>query len=235
MTHSIILNLIASSSLFLALTTTRTEFSDPDLLHRIPTTQPVVAFTFDDGPDPNFTPKILKELAEHHANATFFVIGRKAERYPNLIKMEIANGNEIGNHSYSHPPSWTPASALQEIQLTQERVYNITGSYPTLFRPPMGVVNSGIRRATKQTGLRIILWAWDQDTRDWSGRKASAIAKQVVDHLHPGDIVLFHDGAGNQSNTVTALHTIFPQLEQRHFRVTTVSELLRVTSTKTHE
>ncbi len=236
MPYSVMVKMIALSQIFFALSnptpaaTTKTEFSDPNLLYRVVTEQPVIAFTFDDGPDPTFTPKILKELAKNHAKATFFVIGRKVARYPDIVKTEVSLGNEVGNHSFSHDLHMTHSSAIQQLTQTQEQVYHATGLYPKFFRPPMGLITPPIRLAAKHSHLRIIMWAWDQDTCDWNGRKASDITKQVLQHIHPGDIVLFHDGAANQSNTVAALQTLLPALEKRHFRMVTISELLQSTS-----
>lgn len=230
MIYPAIVKLMIITQLFFTLSASQTEFSDPELLHRVETTQKIVAFTFDDGPDPLYTKQIVQQLTIHHAHATFFVIGRKVAQYPNIIKYEVEKGNEVGNHSFSHDLHWSSPNAFQEIKLTQEQVYRATGIYPKYFRPPMGIINPLIRQAAKQAHLRIVLWAWDQDTRDWNGRIASAITQHVLDHIHPGDIILFHDGASKQTNTVQALKVLLPALERKQYKVVTISELLQSSS-----
>ena len=125
--------------------------------------KPVIALTFDDGPS-KYTDDILSLLKENNAYATFFVVGNKVETYSSTINTMIKNGNEIGNHSYSH--KWlsrlSTNSIKEEIELTQNVLKNIAGYTPTLIRPTYGAVNKKLRNSTD---LKVILW--DVDTKDW--------------------------------------------------------------------
>lgn len=187
-----------------------------------------VALTFDDGPHPVYTEKILKILADNNAKATFFVVGQNAERYPELIIKESEAGHEIGNHTYSHPnmKKIGVAEAIEEIEKTQEIVHDITGDYPKLFRSPGGIFSDELITAVEGISCKPVSWSWRQDTRDWSKPPGEQVVRTVLDNLRDGDIILFHDFNTKGSPTPEALSVILPELVKRGYSFVTVSELI---------
>lgn len=187
-----------------------------------------VALTFDDGPHPVYTEQILEILEEHGAKATFFVIGKNAESYPDLILKEVGAGHEIGNHTYSHPnmKGISVEAAMEEINKTQDVVFGITGKRPELFRAPGGIFSEELVVAVEDMACKPILWSWRQDTRDWSLPTVDKVVKTVLNNLQDGDIILFHDYNVKGSPTPEALKTILPELKKRGYSFVTVSELL---------
>lgn len=195
---------------------------------QVKTEEKVVALTFDDGPDPTYTPKVLHLLDEYHDHGTFFVIGRKVEQFPNITREIYEFGNEIGNHTYthSHLRHMTAEVLRKEMSQTATAIRDATGQSPSCFRPPRGFYNDLSVRTAHQAGYSVILWSWDEDSRDWETPGVQKIVQTVIDHLHPGDIILLHDGTGNNKQTVSALHTILPLLHQRGYKSVTVTKLL---------
>ena len=187
---------------------------------------PLVALTFDDGPNPRYTPQILDVLRAHHAAATFFVVGKNVERYPEVVLRAAKEGHVIGNHSYSHTAlTFRRAESVgEEIGQTEALVIAATGRPPTLFRPPYGFRNPMVLRTAHGLGYRVVTWS--VTASDWKSIGAAAIARQVLDNLRPGSIVLFHDGDGDRSQTVASLPIILEELERRGFQTATVPELL---------
>ncbi|SMF70405.1 MULTISPECIES: polysaccharide deacetylase family protein [Paenibacillus] len=199
-----------------------------DIVWEVPTQEKYIALTFDDGPDEQQTPKILELLEKYHAKATFFVVGDRVKRFPDIVKMEQAAGHEIGNHSYHHPSLHRLGlSALkEEMTMTQEAVLETTGRKPVLFRPPGGYYNDAIVELTKHHNLQMILWSWHQDTKDWTSPGVQRIVRKVLDNARNGDIILMHDYVYNSTQTIEALKVILPELQRRGYRFVTVSELL---------
>ncbi|MBF8982396.1 polysaccharide deacetylase family protein [Lutibacter sp. B2] len=190
----------------------------------------LVALTFDDGPHPRFTPKILDVLKEYDAKATFFMLGKHVKLYPKVVKRVAKEGHEIGNHTYTHID--VKANSSQKIQdefkKTQEIVYEVTGKKPTLFRPPYGFYNSIVKNITSKEGCRIVLWSTHQDSKDWSCPGVNKIVNTVVKKTKNGDIVILHDYVVGESDTIEALKTILPELKKKGFKFVTVSELLEI-------
>lgn len=186
---------------------------------------PVIALTFDDGPS-KYTSDILELLKENDAYATFFVVGNKVEAYSSTINTMIKNGNEIGNHSYSH--KWlsrlSSNSIKEEIELTQNVLKNIAGYTPVLIRPTYGAVNKKLRNSTN---LKVILW--DVDTKDWKIKSAEKIAERALNSIEDGDIVLMHDIYERSYN---ALKIIIPALKEQGYQFVTVSELEEIKEIK---
>lgn len=153
-----------------------------------------VCLTFDDGPDPQYTPNILKVLADFDIKATFFVLGEAAERYPHLIEQVIKAGHTVGNHTYSHRHPWMMSSAQagHEVIHANAVISQITGSVPRWFRPPFGRLRGAMRRQAQQEQMATVLWS--HSIIDWGvmGTKAG-ISKRLA-QIKPGDIVLMHDG-----------------------------------------
>lgn len=189
-----------------------------------------IALTFDDGPHPAYTPQILEILSTHNIRATFFVLGKQISQYPEVLQMIAKNGNEIANHTYSHPRMRmiSPSNLVKEIDKTHQLIHELTGKEPVLFRPPGGYYNKRIVESVRQINYKIILWSFTQDTRDWSNPGVRAIVDGVLKNAKSGDIVIFHDSGGNRTQTVQAVELIIEGLKQDGFNMITVSELLEI-------
>jgi peptidoglycan/xylan/chitin deacetylase (PgdA/CDA1 family) len=196
----------------------------------VKTQRKVVALTFDDGPWRSSTPKILKILTAGNALATFFVIGEQAQRNPGILREEVRDHMEIGNHTYSHinlvQHSYT--EDVLDLQKASQAILDATGRPPVLLRTPYGTYNPMVLRAAKSLHLHVIMWSWTEDTRDWSDPGVGTIVTRVLAHIQPGDIVLFHDGGSDRSQTIAALPTILKDLSLRGYRFVTVSQLMKM-------
>ncbi len=183
----------------------------------------LLALTFDDGPDPAITPRILKTLEEHNAYATFFVVGQCAKRHPELLRAIVAGGHEIGNHTYNHALPDSAEKSKEELARTEEVIRQATGRTPRLFRPPRGIKNTEITHQALKAGYPAILWTISSaDTRHIG---SEVIASNVIFTPNPGDIVIMHDGAGHTA-TANALPKVLSALEKKGFRFVTVPELM---------
>ncbi len=167
----------------------------------------MIHLTFDDGPDPNWTPQILALLTSHGARATFFEIGRQAAAHPDLVEAVRAGGNVVGNHSWSHP-NLAQLSAGQVGQQLTDTGTALGGA--TCMRPPYGAVGGSVRGTAAALGLTVTLW--DIDTRDWERPGADIIAQRVISQARNGAVVLLHDGGADRSQTLAATATILTTL-----------------------
>ncbi|MCB9556039.1 MAG: polysaccharide deacetylase family protein [Deltaproteobacteria bacterium] len=190
-----------------------------------------VALTFDDGPDPQITPRVLEALAAAGAKATFFCIGEKLDRFPEIAQAISAAGHEIGNHSYRHPRLmvfWRRQTVLEDLRRCNRSIASATGTSPRWFRPPVGFRSPNIGRAA--AALRLQLVNWSLRTLDTFGADAEHLAQRVLAKVRAGDIVLAHDGSDTnhrqRSNTVAALPQILAGLQRRGLRCVTLTELL---------
>ncbi|MGC8834427.1 MAG: polysaccharide deacetylase family protein [Armatimonadota bacterium] len=186
--------------------------------------EPMVALTFDDGPDPIVTPKVLEILKKHDAKATFFVIGKHIRLHPNILKQVVADGHAIGNHSFSHSYSISAEGAAEDIDSNSRLIRKVTGLTTTLFRPPGGFSHGRLARAALGQGYTAVLWTIS--SADSARIPARLITNNVLHTPHPGDIILMHDGPGHLE-TVHALPQILENLRAAGFRLVTVPELLR--------
>lgn len=168
----------------------------------------VIYLTFDDGPQHVFTPKVLAVLARHHAKATFFVLGREAAAYPELVETTRAQGHTIGNHTWDHPmlTKLTPQRIRQEI---------FSGVKSKCFRPPFRDTNPAVAAVAAANHQREVLW--DIDTKDWEKPGAAKIERAILRGAHPGAVILLHDGGGNRTQTVAALDRALTQLTARGY------------------
>jgi peptidoglycan/xylan/chitin deacetylase (PgdA/CDA1 family) len=160
-----------------------------------------VALTFDDGPDPEVTPVVLRQLAAAGARATFFPIGRRAAAHPDLLRDVVDAGHDLGNHTWSHPNHFwfLPLSALgREIDRAQE-VASAAGSTPRWFRAPAGIRSPWLEPVLAARGLG--LCAWTRRGFDTVRTDAAAVAQRLVSDLAAGDILLLHDGSGARTAT----------------------------------
>jgi len=180
-----------------------------------------VALTFDDGPGP-YTERLLSMLAAENVPATFFLIGESAATYPNEVRAELAQGEEIGNHSWTHPQ----LTHLDDEQVADQQaraaaeIQSIDGQAPTLFRPPYGDVNPRVSQILGAHGAPVILWS--VDTLDWLYRNSDSVYHRAVDAVQPGSIVLMHD---IHPTTVEAVPRIVDELKSRGYTLVTVSQL----------
>ncbi len=202
-----------------------------NVYHRVSTEEKVIALTFDDGPHPQNTEKVLDLLEKHGAKATFFVVGENLKLYKRTMKRAFEEGHEIGNHTYTHPhlSALNEEQLLREIKTNELLIEEITQKPTVLFRPPEGYCGRAVRTIIKERGYQAILW--DVDTRDWAGTSADEIIKTVQSSVYPGSILLFHDYGGKQSATLPALAALLPWLKEEGYRFLTVSELLNYSST----
>ena len=182
-----------------------------------------VALTFDDGPHPKVTPRVLKTLKEYNAKATFFMLGVQVEYYPDMAKKVAEAGNEIGNHSKSHPnlANMSLSGVRKQIKESSDRIEAATGVQPMLFRPPYGAMNESVKKVSKEQKTPIILWS--VDSLDWKSRNAIAVNKEVAKSIRPGSIVLMHD---IHASTADALPQMLKSLKKQGYQFITVSQLL---------
>jgi len=198
-----------------------------------------VTLTFDDGPDPDWTPRILDILKEHGVKATFFLLGRQAEEYPDLVKRIVDEGHEVGNHSYTHAnlAITSPVQTKLEINATQRLISSITGRRTTLFRPPYNADSQPTDVAELvpieiAQSLDCMTVLEGVDTQDWERPGADVILQRVKDRRGDGNIILMHDAGGNREQTVEALPKILDYLQERGDKIVSMSELLGTTRDK---
>ena len=193
--------------------------------------QKIIALTFDDGPHPRFTPQILDLLKEYDAKATFFVLGRHVQLYPEVVLRLIEEGHEVGNHTFTHidvrRSSYTKIK--QEFEDTQSIIFQITGKKPILFRPPFGLLSEYTLQVIEESESKIVLWSENQDPKDWKGLYYREIANHILRNIGNGNIILLHDYvAERESQTVKALSVILPELVEQGYRFVSISELLEI-------
>jgi peptidoglycan-N-acetylglucosamine deacetylase len=163
---------------------------------------PMVALTFDDGPDPATTPRLLDLLTDYRISATFFVTGRRAERYPHLIRQIVKGGHDVGNHSFHHNRYrmfWQPGQLAREIVATQETLSR-TGIVPVAFRPPVGITTPTMKKVLADTGLYTVNFscrAFDRGNRHLFG-----LADKILARVKSDDIVLLHDNDGGDPDRI---------------------------------
>lgn len=189
----------------------------------------LIALTFDDGPWPNTTTKILATLKQHQVKATFFVIGKHVKLYPQLIKQVVAEGHAIGNHTWSHEYGYySEAAAARELDETAKLVYQTTGVKTSLFRPPAGILNNGLVSTAQEKKYAVVMWS--VDSKDWRyrGNISQPLAESVLKDAKPGGIILMHDGGGDRTTTVQALPQIITQLKKQGYTFVTVPELMEM-------
>ena len=185
-----------------------------------------IALTFDDGPHPRNTPKILDILEKYQIKATFFIIGVNAKNYPEALSMVAEKGHEIGNHTYSHSllKSKCKNEILKEIIDTEKEISKKTGISTALIRPPCGIYDSNLLEIAAENQYKVVLW--NIDTNDWSHASGESIVSNVLNKVKGGDIILFHDYISGENNTCQALQIIIPKLLMQGYEFVTVSELL---------
>ncbi len=205
-------------------------------------TEREVALTFDDGPNPPYTERILDVLRAEHAHATFFVVGRAAEAYPATLRRIVRDGNALGNHTWDHPHMIVESRAAMRAELlkTDAAIARATGIHTHLMRPPFGLRDFAVVAEAHRLGYRIVMWSVPLP-KDWEQPGDATIARRVIDNVVDGSIIVLHDGnrgllCGRDSRTtardcdraqdVGATREIVEALRARGYRFVTIPQLI---------
>ncbi len=194
-----------------------------------------VALTFDDGPDPEWTPKVLDALRRHHAHGTFFVVGSRVNEHPEIARRILAEGHELGVQTFTHPelatlPSW---QRRLEVSLTRNAIAGATGVRVTLLRPPFSAEPDALTAAEfaalrDVSGDGYLTVLADRVTEDWRRPGLEAIVRAAMPEPGRGAVVVFHDSGGDRTQTVAAVDRLLTTLGSNGYRFTSVSEGLRL-------
>ena len=184
-----------------------------------------VALTFDDGPDEAFTAAVLDVLKQYNVTGTFFFKANQLTKYPAVAQRAYQEGNQIASHAYSHQEldKMSPADIEKEIVASDQAFEQVLGVQPAMIRPPFGAINMDVLQVCRNSGEIIILWSID--TLDWSQKEPDHIAKNVLDNVRPGDIILMHSCKGQEA-TVQALPQIIVGLQQKGYDLVDLATLL---------
>ena len=202
-------------------------------IYRVKTNKKNVVLTFDDGPSPVWTPKILDELKKEKIKATFFMIGHHVQKYPEIAQRVAQEGHTIGNHGYAHSVMlyYTPAEIEEEIKYTEHVIKEITGITTQYFRPPKAWLRRTIKEKVKSMGYETILWSLN--SKDWVSFNHKAIAQYISKRVKNGDILLFHDSGnvtstegGSRRQTVKTISLLARMLRQKGFEFISIEELI---------
>src|SRR6202022_2804443 len=192
--------------------------------------QPYIAMTFDDGPSAENTPRLLEMLKQRNIKATFFLIGQNVADNPDIVRRILADGHEVGNHSWTHPQlsKLSDDKVTAEVTKTQDAIKDASGFTPTLLRPPYGAITTRQRDwIESRFGLNIILWS--VDPFDWKRPGASVITQRILTQVHPGAIILSHD---IHKQTVDAMPATLDGLIAKGYKFVTVSQLIAMNKPK---
>jgi peptidoglycan/xylan/chitin deacetylase (PgdA/CDA1 family) len=193
----------------------------------VETTEPVVAFTFDDGPGPKWTSEVLDTLEHFQVPATFFLVGQNVADHGDLLRGRL-DRHEVGNHTWSHPDlARMDAPAIgKELTRAHDAIRAATGRDPKLFRPPYGHLGGSTLMGADQAGYDLVLWSTKMN-EDLYVNNPPGQAQDIVEHARPGQIILAHDvGSANRHVALSQLGAMFTGLRQRGYRFVTVSELM---------
>jgi peptidoglycan-N-acetylglucosamine deacetylase len=178
-----------------------------------------VALTFDDGPDPASTPRILDLLAEHGMRATFCMVGRQAQAHPDLVRRVVAEGHRLCNHTITHDAGIgvrSPDVMNRQLQASRDLLRDVSGGADVdYFRAPEGRWSPALIRMSATDGMRAL--GWDVDPLDWTTPGTAAIVQRVEQRVKPGSVVLLHDGGGPRAQTVAAVEQLLPWLTARGY------------------
>lgn len=179
-----------------------------------------IALTFDDGPHPEYTPMLLEGLKERNVSAAFFLMGKNAEKYPEIVERMYKEGHTIGNHSYSHVQlsEMEELEACKEMTKANEVIKNITGKAPDYIRPPFGAWSHKLDCITN-----MIVVLWDVDPLDWKCQNTDLVVKRVVSNVEEDDIILLHD---SYETTVEATFQIIDTLEKEGYEFVSLDEII---------
>lgn len=187
----------------------------------------VIALTFDDGPHPQNTPRLLDMLKERHIKATFFLIGRSVATWPDIVKRIVAEGHEVANHTWSHPQlsHMKSTSVMDQLQKTHDAIVKACGVAPLVYRPPYGAILLAQRKAIRDK-FQYPTIVWDADPIDWrSPRSSTKVHDRVLALTKPGSIILCHD---IHAETVDAMPSTLDDLLAHGFQFATVTQLINL-------
>ena len=220
------------------------ELPSPCMVERFGATKDrKIALTFDDGPDPKYTPFILDILRRKHVPATFFIVGTMGQRYPELIEREFADNHELGNHTYTHPKVFSISTAQLRLEVsgTESLLQAATDRHAVLFRAPYGsdldpslvddtkpLLTDNMKPLETVTDLGYVSVGWNIDPEDWKQPPAEEIVRRVMKDVqkNEGNIVLLHDAGGDRSQTVKALPVLIDRLRALRYELVSVSHLM---------
>ena len=197
------------------------------MINEVSTSEKLIAITFDDGPNPFFTPQVLDIFSEVDGKATFFMIGEQIEKCPELVKTAFELGHEIGNHTYTHPKlsQLNREDCFGEIERTEKLIAELVGHKPVVFRPPYLDFNDETVSVLNQMGYPMI-GALNMEAKDWEVPGVDFILEKTRYCVKNGSILIFHDGYGDRSQTVEAVRILVSELTSQGYKLVTVSELL---------
>jgi peptidoglycan/xylan/chitin deacetylase (PgdA/CDA1 family) len=209
----------------------------------------VVALTFDDGPNPPYTSRILDVLEKEHVRATFFLVGRAVQAYPSVVRREVRDGDAIGNHTWDHRHLivMQPSGIRSTLQRTDAAIYAAARKHTTLMRPPFGARDWIVMQAAHKLGYTVVMWSVPL-ARDWEYPPPHVIAQRVLPHVEDGSIIVLHDGNRGQlcavrhlnphicdrSQDIEATQMIIDSLKREHYRFVTIPELIALTKRVMH-
>jgi peptidoglycan-N-acetylglucosamine deacetylase len=195
------------------------------------TGEKVIALTFDDGPWPETTEKVLVALKKENVKATFYMVGQPLKSWPELGKKVLADGHVIANHTLHH---WyhkmSPLVAQREIEDTQKIIREVLNVETAYFRPPGGVLTNGLVAYAQKQGQSVNMWSVDSNDSRPTRPSPEAMLKTILAQATPGGIVLMHDGGGSHDNTAKAVPQIIAKLREQGYKFVTVPELLEISS-----
>jgi peptidoglycan/xylan/chitin deacetylase (PgdA/CDA1 family) len=200
---------------------------------RVNRAEKAVALTFDDGPSPIWTPKILDELKKANIKATFFMLGEHVMKYPEIARRVAQEGHEIGNHTYDHRVLlyYKLEEIEREIKNNEGIIRKVTGKTTRYFRPPKAWLTAQEKKKIEELGYRVVLWSLN--SKDWVTFDDKYIVKFIVRHVKPGDIILFHDSGGvfsteggDRHETVKSIPLLVEALIKNGYKFVTLTELL---------
>ena len=185
-----------------------------------------IALTFDDGPHPTLTPRILEILDRYNVTATFFMVGQNVLNFPEAARQVIQAGHEVGNHTFTHPhiASLEEKAIFDEIGRCEDALEELCEYRPHLLRTPQGAMTPSLENCLLDDDYILVLWSLD--TRDWEKKSTASIVQTVLNEVQAGDIILMHDFIGHNSKTPEALEKIIPALLSQGYEFVTVSALL---------
>ena len=193
-------------------------------INQLNTSENKVALTFDDGPDPENTPKILALLEKYNTKATFFIIGKKIEGQEEILKQIIKQGHEIGNHSFEHSPMYDLKNKKQFVEdliLANQAIEKAIGFIPEYFRPPYGVTTPGLGKACRELNFKVI--GWNVRSLDTVTPDKNKVVERVMQKVKPGSIILLHDPLKDADYT---LEQILIKLQEKNYSVVPLKEYI---------
>lgn len=193
---------------------------------KVDPSKPMIAITFDDGPHPVNTKRVIKMFEKYNGKATFFMLGSLVEKYPEIVKEVYREGFEIANHSWSHVnlKKSSQATIHKEIHQTQDLIFSLIGQEPKYLRPPYGAYNDMVK---KESEMQMILWT--VDTQDWKNRDASIVKQRIIEGASDGAIILLHDIHGT---SVDGIEKALPILKEKGYQLVTVDTLMKYKNKK---